>query len=75
MAIFTFQIQNSQYRTLTQDVLKFVSILVVFHLLVMGYHGNMNSLLKCDKFSENIMLLVLSITTYHLVVCELVKIV
>lgn len=75
MAIITFQIQNPQYNSLVQDILKYVSIIVVFHFLMIGYHGNMNALLKCDKFAENIMLFILSITTYHLIVCELVKIV
>jgi hypothetical protein len=75
MAIYSVDIQNEQYKKLLQDVLKYSSILIIFHMLFMLYHNDMKMLLKCDKFYENVLLFVLAISAYHLVICEIFKIV
>jgi hypothetical protein len=75
MAIYSVNIQNKQYKKLLQDVLKYSSILIIFHMLFMAYHNDMKMLLKCDKFYENVLLFVLAISTYHLIICEVIKIV
>jgi hypothetical protein len=75
MAIYSVNIQNEQYKKLLQDVLKYSSILIIFHTLFMLYHNDMKMLLKCDKFYENVLLFVLAIIAYHLIICEIVKIV
>ena len=77
MAIYNVKIQNTQYKKLANDLLKILSIIIIFHILATLYHGvkYTTSLLKCDKFYDNIILLSLSISIYHLVICELIMIV
>lgn len=73
MAIYTIQIQNEQYCRLLNDVVKVLSILLVFYTYVsLYYKGDMKTLFNREKVQENVSLFILAFAFYHLVVNELV---
>ena len=74
MAIYTVNIQNEQYRRLLNDIVKVLSLLVVFYTYVSLYHrGDMKVLLDKKYLKESASLFVLAFMFYHLVVHELVE--
>ena len=74
MAIYTINIECQKYRDLAKDVFKYLSIILAFCFIAKMNYKSTANIMKCDNFADNLLILIISLMSYHLVFSEVIEI-